>query len=63
MQPRRAQAATDVSQASALDTASVACAESRSLGSYVSRAIARREIAGLWPGFWPQSQSNPPTPS
>jgi quercetin dioxygenase-like cupin family protein len=32
------------------------------LGSYVSRAIARREIAGLRPGFWQQSQSNHPTP-
>ena len=32
------------------------------LGSYVSRAIARREIAGLRPGFWQQGQSNHPTP-
>jgi mannose-6-phosphate isomerase-like protein (cupin superfamily) len=32
------------------------------LGSYVSRAIARREIAGFRPGFWQQGQSNHPTP-
>ena len=32
------------------------------LGSYVSRAIARREIAGFRPGFWPQGQSNHRTP-
>jgi mannose-6-phosphate isomerase-like protein (cupin superfamily) len=32
------------------------------LGSYVSRAIARREIAGVRPGFWQQSQSNHRTP-
>ena len=32
-------------------------------GSYVSRAIARREIAGLRPGFWQQGQLDHPTPS
>jgi mannose-6-phosphate isomerase-like protein (cupin superfamily) len=32
------------------------------LSSYVSRAIARREIAGFRPGFWQQGQSNHPTP-
>jgi hypothetical protein len=32
------------------------------LGSYVSRAIARREIAGFRPGFWQQGQSNHLTP-
>jgi len=32
------------------------------LGSYVSRAGARREIAGFRPGFWQQGQSNHPTP-
>src|SRR5688572_32186231 len=32
------------------------------LGSYVSRAIARREIAGFRPGFWQQGQPNHPTP-
>ena len=26
------------------------------LGSYVSRAEARREIAGFRPGFWPRGQ-------
>jgi hypothetical protein len=28
------------------------------LSSYVSRAVARREIAGLRPAFWQQGQSN-----
>ena len=32
------------------------------LSSYVSRAVARREIAGFRPGFWQQGQSNDPTP-
>ena len=32
------------------------------LGSYVSRAIARREGAGFRPGFWQQGQSKHPTP-
>ena len=32
------------------------------LGSYVSRAIARREIAGCRPGFWQRGQSDHPTP-
>jgi quercetin dioxygenase-like cupin family protein len=32
------------------------------LGSYVSRATARREIAGLRPGFWQQGQSDDSTP-
>jgi hypothetical protein len=32
------------------------------LGSYVSRAIARREIAGFRPGFWQQGQLNECTP-
>src|SRR6476659_1914225 len=32
------------------------------LGSYVSRAGARREIAGLRPGFWQQGQSDDSTP-
>lgn len=32
------------------------------LGSYVSRAKARREIAGFRPGFWPQGQSKHFTP-
>ena len=29
------------------------------LGSYVSRAIARRELAGLRPGFWPAGPVEP----
>ena len=29
------------------------------LGSYVSRAIARREVAGFRPGFWQQGQFKP----
>ena len=33
------------------------------LGSYVSRAMARREIAGFRPGFWLQGQSNHRTPT
>ncbi len=31
------------------------------LGSYVSRARARREIAGCRPGFWPQGQLRHPS--
>ena len=31
------------------------------LGSYVSRARARREIAGFRPGFWPQGQLRDPS--
>ena len=33
------------------------------LGSYVSRALARWEIAGFRPGFWPQGQDLYPSPS
>ena len=33
------------------------------LGSFVSRALARWEIAGFRPGFWPQGQYRYPSPS
>ena len=32
------------------------------LGSYVSRAVARWEVAGFRPGFWQQGQSHESTP-
>ena len=32
------------------------------LGSSVSRALARREVAGFRPGFWPQGQLRHPSP-